>query len=63
MPISNFSLQSLEQLGKAKLIKNNGRIYFGEVINRQMSGFGVYYSQSSLYEGNFGANRKEGVGC
>ena len=63
MPISDFSLQSLEELGKAKLVRNNGRIYFGQVSNRQMSGFGVYYSQSSLYEGNFAANRKEGFGC
>jgi hypothetical protein len=42
-----------------KLIRNNGKIYFGEVLNRQMAGRGICYCQEGkIYEGEFMGNKR-----
>ena len=46
-----------------KLIKNEGKVYFGEVNLRKKEGMGVYcHRGSKLYEGHFYNNEKQGQG-
>lgn len=57
-------MDELKESERVKLIRNKGKVYFGEVRDRQMDGFGIcYYQEGKVYEGVFGGNRREGRGC
>ena len=62
-PQSLFSLRDLLNSNNLKLIKNDGKIYFGQVDRKRRSGMGIcVYKEGKIYEGEFSDNERNGIG-
>ena len=56
-PQSLFSLRDLLDSKNLKLIKNDGKIYFGQVERKKRAGKGIcVYREGKIYEGEFSDN-------
>jgi len=59
----SFNIEHLLNSSHLKLIKNQDKIYFGEVNNKKRDGMGInVLKDGKLYEGYFQGNEKNGMG-
>ena len=62
-PQEYFSFAGLLDSPRLKMVKSEGKIYFGEVDRKQRHGWGVQIDKSGhIYEGQFHSNEKRGKG-
>lgn len=56
-------MNNLLDSNNLKLIKHDGKIYFGQVDRKKRSGIGIcIYREGKLYEGEFSDNDRTGCG-
>jgi hypothetical protein len=62
-PQELFVLNDLLNSNNLKLIKQDGKIYFGQVDRKKKSGIGIcMFKEGKIYEGQFCDNDKTGCG-
>lgn len=54
MPYNTFTKQQLLDASDLKLVKNENRIYFGQISGKKKKGLGIMFSkEGKIYEGHF----------
>lgn len=62
-PSNSFTMNQLLDSHNLKLIKHDGKIYFGQLERKKRCGKGIcIFKQGKIYQGDFDENQKTGYG-